>query len=67
MNNPAYWELPGNNGLISLLTPEQLPHIPRGSVVHSISGERLIVGRDRIDGDTRAGYLAYGLKAERVE
>lgn len=50
-----------------LLTPEQLDEIPDGTILHSIMGERAVFGKDVIDGDTRFGYLAYGLRESQFK
>lgn len=39
-----------------------LPILPEGLKVKSISGEELIVGKDKLDNDTRFGALAFGLE-----
>lgn len=39
-----------------------LPILPEGLKVKSISGEELIVGKDKLDDDTRFGALAFGLE-----
>lgn len=59
-NNNA-WDLKEEDPLW-LLAPEQLEEIPDGTTLHSIIGEEVVVGQDKIDGDTRFGYLAYGLR-----
>ncbi len=45
---------------LALLTPRQLAELPEGTIVTSISGERLIMGLDRFSDDTRGGFTAYG-------
>lgn len=60
---PQFWPMDDGTTL-TLLTPEQLKHLPLGARVRCINGGYAVYGRDRIDGDTRAGYLAYGLEAE---
>jgi hypothetical protein len=56
----------GTWGDVRLITPKQLRALPKGTVLTSISGSRAIVGVDRIDGDTRGGFLAYGFAKDRV-
>lgn len=56
----ALWEI---NGLrLSLVTPEEFAEIPDGRELYTITGLRIVKGVDRIDNDTRGGYLAYGFK-----
>jgi hypothetical protein len=50
--DPALW----------LLTPHELDQLPDGTEVESISGRKLIKGRDHIDDDTRGPYTAFGLR-----
>lgn len=45
---------------LKLLTPSQLKTKPKGTVLYTISGFRVVVGEDEIDDDTRYGFLAYG-------
>lgn len=47
---------------IQLLKPEELVCLPAGTVLYSIMGERVVVGTDYIDDDTRMGYIAYGIE-----
>jgi hypothetical protein len=49
-----------------LLKPEELPEVPDGAELTCISGEVFTKGVDRIDGDTRAGLLAYGLRESQL-
>lgn len=51
--------------IIELQTPEEFAALPDGTLLISISGEEKIKGRDTIDGDTRAGRLAFGLPDRR--
>lgn len=46
--------------IISLVTPAELQYLANGTPLYSIMGEKVIVGVDEIDQDTRFGYLAYG-------
>jgi hypothetical protein len=48
---------------INLITPQQLRQLPKGTVLYGINGKRSVVGVNRIDGDIRGGFLAYGFKA----
>ena len=57
-NNNA-WDDRANK--LWLLTPVELEMIPAGTALVCISGCIVIKGIDEIDGDTRVGYLAYGL------
>lgn len=45
-----------------VLTPEELAQLPDGIELESINGEKVVKGKDRIDDDTRWGYLAYGIR-----
>lgn len=45
-----------------LLSPEQLEEVPDGTILHTIMGEEVVVGQDKIDRETRFGYLGYGLR-----
>lgn len=58
MNNE--WALKDGR-VIELLTPEQLKELPNGVELIDIFGGKFIKGKDEIDGDTRFGYLAYGI------
>lgn len=57
-NNPwsHEWPIP-----LWLLTADEMEQVPDGTPVFSIMAERATKGVDKIDGDTRGGYLAYGL------
>lgn len=59
MSTRPTWNL-DDGRVIELLRPEELNDQPLGTVLLSIMGKRAVVGSDPIDGDTRAGYLAYG-------
>lgn len=68
MNNPT-WKiesfdpnepLPHEGETIILLTPTELERVPDGVAVLNIFGREFIKGVDRINNDTRGGYLAYG-------
>lgn len=45
---------------LELIRPSELATLPGGTTLMSIAGERVVVGVDSIDGDTRGGWLAYG-------
>jgi len=47
---------------LNLITPAQLNQLPQGTVLTSINGKQVVVGVDRIDGDARGGFLAFGFK-----
>lgn len=49
-----------------LLTPDELADLPKGTLVHSINGETKVVGSDYIDGDTRFGMTAFGLRESEI-
>jgi hypothetical protein len=44
-----------------LLTVAELEVVPPGTVLTSILNDKVVVGQDYIDTDTRYGYVAYGL------
>lgn len=50
------------DGDLFLITPELLKFLKEGTVLHSINGRTVVIGKDEIDLDTRGGYLAYGFK-----
>ena len=54
------WSDKGDDSLW-LLTAEELMQLPDGIVLSSISGGKYVKGKDKIDDDTRGGYLAYGV------
>jgi hypothetical protein len=54
-----YWD---EGKTLLLITPAQLDKLAKGTVLKSINGEYVTVGTDEIDGDTRAGLLAYGFE-----
>ena len=47
--------------VLTLLTPEELERLPDGTALVDVMGLEVVKGRDKIDGDTRYGYLAYGV------
>ena len=54
------WKL-DDGSVIQLVTPAELKDLPNGTVLLDIFGEKVTLGVDVIDDDTRGGYLAYGL------
>lgn len=60
MSLHATWVTPDGR-LLLLLTQEQLDALPDGTELVSILGENVVKGTDYIDGDTRGGWLAYGM------
>jgi len=49
-----------------MLTPEWfMPYIKAGEQLESITGEKVIKGKDPIDDDTRGGLLAYGFRVSK--
>jgi hypothetical protein len=46
---------------IELLQPAELETLPDGTVTYTIHGVKAVKGEDNIDGDTRGGFLAYGI------
>lgn len=58
------WKL-DDGTYIDLVQPAQFRHFPDGTLFTSIDGEVRIKGRDSIDGDTRAGYMAWGVPCPR--
>lgn len=58
--NPVTWELKDGR-TIYLITPDELSQLDDGEYLWDIFGKPHIKGVDRIDDDTRGGYLAYGL------
>lgn len=44
-----------------LLTPKELEQPPDDVELTCIDGTTVIKGKDKIDDDTRMGYLAYGI------
>jgi len=55
------WEDEGEDSLV-LLTMAELNMLPDGIELECINGKKYVKGRDVIDGDTRAGHIAYGLR-----
>lgn len=56
------WKVEGKDITIRLIKPEELETLVAGTVLYSIFGKRYVIGQDRIDGDTRCGFLAYGFR-----
>jgi hypothetical protein len=50
-----------------LLTEAELEVVPPGTVLTSIFGDKVTVGTDYIDTDTRFGYIAYGLTSKQFK
>jgi hypothetical protein len=46
---------------IYLLTPKEFAELPDGALLVDVMGESAVKGKDRIDDDTRFGYMAYGV------
>lgn len=61
--------LPANKSLnrnpfgLSLLTPQQLKSLPKGTILYCFTGQKVIVGVDYIDDDTRSGFVAFGFRS----
>jgi hypothetical protein len=53
------WSEQGN---LWLLTPAEFDQLPDGIELGCIDDTTVVKGRDRIDDDTRAGHLAYGIR-----
>lgn len=64
--NDNAWDT-GDMDPLWLITPEQLDEIPDGTTLHTIMDEEVVVGQDKIDRDTRFGYLAYGLRESQFK
>lgn len=50
-----------------LVTPEELALLPDGFELTSITGDKVIKGKDYIDGDTRGGHTAFGITFPPME
>lgn len=61
-NNPWDDEEEHPDGLLWLLTPQEVEELPNGTLVESIMGDYATKGHDAIDLDTRFGYTAWGLR-----
>ena len=55
------WKL-ADGRTIQLVTPKELAELPDDTALVCIDGTVAIKGKDAIDGDTRCGYLAFGLE-----
>ena len=64
-DNPWDDEEEHPDGLLWLLTPEELDDMPNGLVLEDIVGGRAVIGKSDIDTDTRFGYIAYGIRGHR--
>lgn len=60
----AWWD---DEKTLWLVTPEEFARLPQGFELTAIDGERVVIGRDFIDTDTRCGVLAYGAARETIE
>lgn len=62
--NEAGHVVPDGSGFFKeelyLITPAQLKSLSNGTTLTCIDGKRVVVGIDKIDDDTRGGFLAYG-------
>ena len=61
------WEIgqgPMSSVAIWLATPEELKVLPDGTTLYDIFGNPHTLGEDDIDGDTRGGFLAFGILGE---
>lgn len=45
-----------------LFNQSEMNQLPDGMELETVNGEKVVKGQDRIDFDTRGGYLAYGVK-----
>jgi len=64
-DNPWDDEEEHPDGLLWLLTPEELDDMPTGLVLEDIGGKRAVIGKSDIDTDVRFGYIAYGIRGRR--
>ena len=55
----ATWKLKDGR-VLELIREDEFDALPNGTELVSIRGESVVLGRDKIDNDTRGGYLAYG-------
>lgn len=58
MNIGTWWD---SDHTLWLITPDQFNRLPRGFELKAIDGEKVVIGTDTIDLDTRFGCLAYGV------
>jgi hypothetical protein len=59
----VWWD---NEKTLLLVSPELLAALPSGVPLESIMGRKKITGQDRIDGDSRFGFLAYGIRVRKA-
>jgi hypothetical protein len=64
MKQPWKVEIDGQERTIHLVSKFGYLSLPIGTIMYSINGERVVVGEDEIDMDTRNGYLGYGILEE---
>lgn len=57
----AAWDDTTGGAKLWLLSAEQLPLVPEGSALVTVTSKVVIVGIDHIDTDTRCGWLSCGL------
>lgn len=53
------------SGKIDLITSAHFSRLPEGVTLICIDGSNAVKGTDRIDDDTRGGFLAYGFPSDR--
>jgi hypothetical protein len=63
MITEGYWVLEDGR-ILSLFTPEEIHHLPHGTVLHTLKGVAAVVGRDVID---FAVHLGYGQFVENTD
>ena len=56
------WKNEGENSLF-LFNLDEFEKLPDGIELESIVGDKKIKGKDEIDMDTRAGYIAWGIRS----
>ena len=59
----AWWD---DEETLWLVTPEEFDRLPNGFVLTCIDGSTAIKGKDKIDGDTRFGHIAYGASKDAI-
>lgn len=60
MPNSSYPRGEWGNLKLKVISPAELKELPDGTPLACIDGSIAVKGRDRIDLDTRFGFLAYG-------
>lgn len=60
--NLRSWGCRNWDGEIILLAPWMIQFLPEGTILYDINNETVEVGKDKIDMDTRAGVVAFGVK-----